>query len=85
MKWLTDEFTHTLRNGVKVTVACEGAVYRDEFGQAWIEDLEFSFAIESTRLYVGSLNCLQAELGAIKGHAEDRLVEAHDESQKEAS
>jgi hypothetical protein len=84
---LTDEFDHTLINGVTVHVATEGHVYRDENGDAWIDGFEMSFALDSTPFYVKSLRLLQNEIeaGNLKTLAEDRLVETFDESESEAS
>jgi hypothetical protein len=82
---LKDEFTHKLKNGSEVVVSAEAWVYRDEFGQGWIEDLEMGFSIVDTRHYEDAVKCLGSELGAIKARLEDRLMESHDEAEKEAS
>lgn len=80
------EFLHKLRCGVIVTISADaGRVYRDEQGQAWIEEMELGFAFMDTTRYFDAINCLQVELGAIKHEAEDYLVNAYDELKTEAS
>ncbi len=85
MSNIETEFEFKLRNGSVVVVQGEALVYRDEFDVAWIENLKVSFSIMETKHWVDAANCLQLQLGEIKGDLEDRLVETFDEQKKEAS
>lgn len=80
------EFEHKLRCGVVVTVSADAeSVYRDEFGEAWIHEMELGLSFMDTTRFVDAIHCLQSEMGRIKTEAEDRLVRAHDEMKVEAS
>lgn len=79
----TDEFEHLLRNGSTVIVSAEAEVMRDEYGVAWIHDLEVGYAIRDTKHYADAVTCLKNEQGTILARIEDRLVETHDENLKE--